>query len=72
MTFSELKIYTQHHQDDYYEVLPTHHALIITEVGFSSKNAVSKALNINPSQFSGIYQCIIAYHNIMEKAHATK
>ncbi len=67
-TFKDLKTYAQPpHKDDYYEVLLVHHALIIREVAKSSRNAVSKALNITPSSFSGIYQCILAYDILTTK-----
>jgi len=67
MTFIELSEWTQQHRTNYYEVLMQHNDLILMEVGLSSKNAVSKALNTNPSKFSTIYSCIVAYHNLVNK-----
>jgi hypothetical protein len=65
MTFTDLINATKQHRSDYYELLLTHHAVIITEVGKTSKTEVSKALSINPSQFSGVYSCILAYSTIV-------
>ena len=67
MTFIELSNLTEQHQPDYYELLLKHHALIIKEVGQTSKNTVSKALHINPSQFSSVFQCIIAYSKLIDR-----
>jgi len=72
MTFLELSEWTQQHRSDYYTVLMQHHALIIEAVGKSSKNAVSKALHITPSQFSGVFACIIAYHNLQKELQPCK
>ena len=71
MTFLQLSEWTQQDRTDYYSVLMYHHVLIIAEVGKTSKNAVSKALHINPSQFSGVFGCIVAYNAIVDKdSHA--
>ncbi len=67
MTLIELSKLTEQHQDNYYQLLLIHSTLIIREVGLSSKRSVSKALHINPSQFSGVYGCIVAYDNIVTK-----
>ena len=68
MTFKELTDYAQPpHKDDYFEVLLMHHRIIIREVASSSRKTVSEALNITPSSFSGIYQCILAYDNLINK-----
>ena len=67
MTLEKLSNLTQYHRPDYYTLLLSNHSLIIAEVGKTSKNAVSKALHINPSQFSGIYQCIIAHGTIQDE-----
>jgi len=64
MTLSELSNLTQSHHNGYYELLLTHSALIIREVAIGSKNSVSKALHIHPTQFKGIFGCIVAHDNI--------
>ena len=64
MTFLELSEWTQQHRSDYYTVLMAHSDLILMEVAKSSKNAVSKALSIHPSQFSTLHACLVAYHNL--------
>ena len=70
MTFLQLSEWTQQDRSDYYPVLMQHHVLIIAEVGKTSKKTVSKALNINPSQFSGVFGCLVAHNAIMEANHA--
>ena len=67
MTLNELSKLTEQHQDEYYELLLTYSTLIIREVGLSSKRSVSTALHINPSQFSGVFGCIVAYDNLKDK-----
>ena len=64
MTFTQLSEVMQEPQPHYFELLLSNHIVIIAEVGKTSKTEVSKALNINPSQFSGIYSCIVAYDNL--------
>lgn len=67
MNFKELSKATQEHRTDYFALLLTHHREIIREVGKTSKQAVSNALHINPSQFSGVYACIVAYSELVNK-----
>jgi len=64
MTFEALADLTQTPKDGYYELLLTHSALIISEVGKTSKAKTAQRLNIQPSSFSGIYGCIVAYNNL--------
>ena len=66
MTLEKLSDITTTNRGDYYDLLLTHHALIIEEVGKTSKKTVSKALHIMPSAFSGVYGCILAYNRLVK------
>lgn len=70
MTFTELSTLVKGKRlPNYYMLILTHSDIIIQEVGLTDKQTVAGGLNLSPQQFTLVYPCIVAHHNILNKAN---